>query len=113
MTCFRLKNGTTVHSITTDAQYVKFARLVEDGYDTEEAFKEAIRPDRKRREAICKEAKEILDEVSYRHIIQRMYRTKSTFADAYQWAKDTGRLWKNAETAKVTLELLKKGYKDV
>ena len=107
MVCFRLKDGSTVRSQTTNAQYAKFAKLIEEGYNTEDAFKEALRTDRKRREAICKEAKEILEECSYRHIIQRMYRTKSTFADAYQWAKDTGRAWKDAETAKRMKEILK------
>lgn len=113
MTCFRLKDGTTVHSQTTHAQYAKFSRLIEDGYSTEDAFKEAIRTDRKRIEAICKEVKDVLDEKSYRSIIRRMYRTKCSFGDAFKWAKDTGRLWKNAKTAKATLELLKKGYQDV
>lgn len=104
MTCFRLKDGTTVHSKTNSAQYAKFLKLAEEGVDTDEAYKESIRDDRKKRKAADAEAKRILDEKTYMCVIQRMYRSKCSFKEAFMWAKDTGRLSRNAEAALIILK---------
>lgn len=113
MTCFRLKDGSSVRSQTSRNEYYRFVRLIEKGYDTEEAFTEATKRLPKSIRAEMREALGYLPpklEISLR---ARMYRTKCSYWEAYKWAKDTGRAWKNVKTAKATLELLKKGYQDV
>lgn len=113
MTCFRLKDGSTVRSQVSANEYARFVRLIEKGYDTEEAFKEATKRLPKTVKAEMREALGYLPAGLEKSLRARMYRTKCSYWEAYKWAKDTGRAWKNVKTAKATLELLKKGYQDV
>lgn len=123
MTCFRLKDGSTVRSRTTPNEYARFTRLIEKGYDTEAAYAEALKGVQRPVKVVKKTPKQIrADAVEaylqmtpqlQKYILGRIRRTHCTFAAAYQHAKDTGRAWKNSQTAEATLELLKKGYQDV
>ena len=105
MPCFVLKDGTSIHSQTTTRQYQKYIRLIEKGYNTEEAFEMATqieckpeKPSDFARRKKLQSFKEIRDEANsvmtpdlMKTIRGRMYRTKCSFAEAYQWTKDTGR----------------------
>jgi hypothetical protein len=107
MPCFVLKDGTTVRSQTTPSQYRKYIRLIEKGYNTEEAFAEATKKTAKDYEELRVEAFTQMTPKLRKSLIGRIYRTKCTFAEAYLWAKETGRAWKDAETAKKMMEILK------
>lgn len=106
MTCFRLKNGKTVASLTTTAQYSKFTKLVEKGMDTEEAFAMATKITRKNMSTFKEEADFFMTPALDKYLRGRMWRKKCSFAEALEWAKKTGRCWMTIETAKETMKAL-------
>ena len=106
MTCFRLKNGKTVASLTNTAQYDKFVKLVERGMGTDEAYAMATKMTRKNLSKFKDEAGFFMTPALEKYIRGRMWRKKCSFSDALEWAKKTGRCWMSIETAKVTMKAL-------
>lgn len=92
MTCFKLKDGSTVHSKTTMNQYRKYVRLIEKGYTSDRAFDEATKETVK--DNIRLNYADLPPSL-LKYIKGRMYRTKCSFDEAYHWAKSKGRCYLN------------------
>lgn len=99
MTCFRLKDGTPVTRLLPYCRYIKFRRLIEEGYETEKAYKVAKSYSLKntiKRDKIRSLFKREPSKEHFRIIEGCVCRRKCSAEEAIKWAVETGRIKKEA-----------------